>query len=849
MGGKGKTKRQVYDYFMSMSYGACLGPVDSINAVTIKDKDAWVGPVQTSGKVEVNQGDLFGGDDGEGGPVGWIEFYMGEYGQTMSGDLASRHGLTPETAPGYSGIAHVFFRGSVTRPPDGDEDNGGVFGPVLSIISRLFSGAVEPDDRSGFMWTSNNPYLPSASIHATRGPKGLSRSLIYPIIGLNDEGEELTAGLDGLYGNGDEGEPAGPEPTFFDILSSLFRQGGIDDIFSTPTEGVREMDRTRMPDANPAAMIYECMVDADWGKGELEAAMDKASYEACAEVLEREFFGLTMLYTRQDTIENYVSEIIDHILGVQYQDPETGLWTMKLIRDDYDVSSLITLNPANCTVDDLKVRGWGETINEIKVSYTDPVSREDETVSAQNLSNIAIQGGVISDSRDYHGIRNPWLAKIVAERDVASASRPLITATITADRTARVLRPASVFLLDWPEEEIVAMPMRVMSIDYGTSKNREIVIEATEDVFGSSGVFTVPTQEPVVDYSVDPLPKNPDQLFLMTPPLPPLISAGLDVDELEANYPQSDVMFLVDDTAVDFENTLVTVIAPLPTGASGVQTVATAPAAYSRGLTVPLVREARSVIPARVIDNLTRNNAEIGDVFILGSSEDLHELVMLDSYDAATLEWTVLRGMYDTIPLAWDEETRLWILPLTEAVLDNREILAGDTQTYRFQPRTRRGRLPREDAPDVVFTPSERLYQPFRPADPTVDGLRFVGPTFEGLTLSDTITLTWKLRNRLAEDSIAYEWDRVGTTPEVGQTTTIRFRDSIDRVSEYEVADLVGSTTDIDITSLATYRFYDVEFLAVRDGIESFRPSYVTIELVRLGYGNNYGFDYGENDD
>ncbi|MFU1607326.1 hypothetical protein ACM25O_13155 [Sulfitobacter pontiacus] len=159
------------------------------------------------------------------------------------------------------------------------------------------------------------------------------------------------------------------------------------------------------------------------------------------------------------------------------------------------------------------------------------------------------------------------------------------------------------------------------------------------------------------------------------------------------------------------------------------------------------------------------------------------------------------------------------------------------------------GRLDYEAADEVVFTPSERPHQPFRPADPTVDGKRFVGPSYVGPAVPPTLTVTWRNRNRLAEDAVAYAWDRASTTVETGQTTTVRFRDAIDGGVETEFAGLTGTQAVIDITPLAAYRFYTVEVLSERDGIESYRSSDVSLELVRLGYGNNYGYDYGENDD
>lgn len=817
-GGKGGSKRQVYDYFLSMDYGISHGPLDSINAIIVKEKDAFVGPVQQTSKYQINKPDLFGGDEGEGGTIGWAEFYMGHYPQLMSSDLADRHSLTPATAPGYQGIAHIFFRGSVSRAASEAAANDGIFGTIFGGFagSGLFDGVFGGiDDRAGFQWTSNNPYLPAAAVNATRGPVGLTKSLIYPIVGVNEETGEY--------------EIASPGDAF------------------TEEDGVRVLDRTRLPDANPAAMIYECMTNEDWGKGEPLSAFNKDSYEAAASVLEAEHFGLTMLYMQQDSIENYVAEILDHIVAVQYQDPTTGLWNLDLIRDDYDSTSLLVIDPSNCDVESIRTKGWGETTNDIKVSYTDPVSGDEETVSAQNLSNIAIQGGVVSDSRDYHGCRNPWLAKIIANRDVGSASRSLKSATVKVNRKAFALKPASVVEFTWPEEDILELPMRVTSIDYGQPKDRKITLELIEDVYGTPPIQIASGTQLPIDYDIDPNPKDPDRLFIMTPPLPPLTRGGLSVTELDANYPQTEVQFLISDSTVEFLDTHAVSTGTLANGSTGNVVVATVPPSYTRALGVNLGRETRSTIGGRTINNITGGNPQIGDLLVIGSTEDTHEIIMLDSYDEGLEEWTVMRAMYDTIPLEWADTDRLWLMPLGQSTLDNRENIAGDEQTYRFLPRTRAGRLDYDAATPVVYTPNERPHQPFRPASPMIDGMEYDGPSYIG-SVPATLPVSWLNRNRLAEDSVAYAWDGASTTPESGQTTTIKFFDAVDGEFEYEVTGLTGTSADVDLTLALLYRYYEVEFVAERDGIESYRSPRVTLEIVRFGYGNNYGFDYGEND-
>lgn len=777
MGSKGGD-REVYDFLTTLDYGICHGPIDALNEITIKDRSALQGPISTRQDVVIAKPDLFGGDEGEGGPQGTVEVYIGDDVQTASTDMAARVGLTPSTMPGYRGLAHLFFRG----------------------VAGL-----------GFNWTSNNPYLPPAKVSVTRTPVGLSADQrVWPIIGIDENGDYILA-----------------------VEGDAFAVAG-------------EVDRTKLPDTNGAAILYELMTNTVWGKGEPLAEMNTDSYETCAATLKAEHFGMSMKFMRQDSVEKFTAEVLDHIKAVQYQDPATGLWTLKLIRGDYDVAWLPTFDPSNCTAENIKTRLWGETISQIVVSFTDPVSEKPETVEAQNSANIAIQGGLSSEERDYYAVRNPYLAKELADRDVAESSRALTSATIYADQLASNLVPGGVLILTWPEEEILKMACRVAKIDYGTAKDRRVKIDVVEDVFAtpSFGVATAP--QAALGQSVDPQPVDPDRVFIMTPPLPPMLSQGVDPDDLDLNYPRSFAAFMVGSSDTPFVTIDAQAQKTLGNGTVGVGSVAVFRPTESRALGVVFTPEIRSVIGGDEIFSLLFGNEAVGDLLVIGDSDANHEIVMLDSFDDGANEWTVLRAVYDTLPGDWEATDLLWVFPRT---LDGQERVSGSAVAYNFLPRTVLGSLLLEDSTAHVFTPDDRPHRPFRPAFVTVDGNAWDADTqFLGGTAPATITLTWRDRNRLGEDAVAMAWDDIAATPEPGQTTTIRFRSSDTLELEYEETDLTGGTADIDLSNLANFRFYDVEFVAVRDGIESFRATTVKLEIEQLGYGNNYGFDYGEND-
>ncbi len=119
---------------------------------------------------------------------------------------------------------------------------------------------------------------------------------------------------------------------------------------------------------------------------------------------------------------------------------------------------------------------------------------------------------------------------------------------------------------------------------------------------------------------------------------------------------------------------------------------------------------------------------------------------------------------------------------------------------------------------------------------------------FSGTEIPADLNLSWSNRNRLSEDTLAPRWTEATVTPEVGQTTTVRVRERFSQSVEFEETGITGTTYALDLSVLTDFRLYDLEILSERDGFESIQWITIPVEIVGLGYGNNYGYDYGEND-
>lgn len=571
-------------------------------------------------------------------------------------------------------------------------------------------------------------------------------------------------------------------------------------------------DMTGFPDANPANIIYECLVNTEWGKGEAPTAIDTASFEAAAQTLYEERFGISLIWVRQDTIRAIIQEILDHIKGFLYLSPLTGLWTLKLLRNDYDPGSLTLLDESNCRATKRKRRAWGETINEIVVSYTDPNTETAATVAAQDDGNINLQGAIISETREYPGIRSARLAQWIAERDVREASYPLYSAVLEVDRSLWQTEPGAVFRFSWADDGIVDMPMRVMGIDYGRPQDRIIRLAMVEDIFGIEKT----TYGDVPGSVYDPqraLATPFDFEAAMTTPITILQRNGLTLDEIDGDYPSTGVLLIGGHTsldAIDFEGHTEVVIG---TGSTVIKSVMTSTPVEAEELAIALVGEVTSRIPVDVIDRLSFGLATEGTLFLLGTSEAQHEFIMLETYHAVDSEWEVRRGIWDTVPVDWPIGTPILAFTIDGSAIDPNARAAGETRTYRLLPRTTEGRLAYSAAADVTITVSERPHRPFRPANCQLEGAGFDILLDPDQLLTD-VTATWANRNRTTEDVIANRWDDPTVTGEPGQTTTLRVRDLADALI-VEYAGETGTSKVIPVASMGPTGQGYVEFIAV----------------------------------
>lgn len=755
MGGKSGGKIEIHEYTMSIHMGICAyGEGLSLVALKYGEKEIWRGNSTGPETLKINKPSLFGGLKKEGGVKGLAWWLPGKPDQVMPETLARKVGLTSATCPAQRGLATVFFTGTK-----------GVLEPIVKALAASLGG--DPaNNKSGFYWGANNPYLRKLSARVRRPSIGLNPAIAMIRIPNDSNGNEQWA-------------------------------------------------------SNAGHMIYECLTNSDWGMGENPAVIDKPSFEAAAQTLYDEGFGLNMIWTRQAPIGKFIGEILTHIRGALFVNPSTGTHTLKLLRGDYDVEALPLIDPSNARLSSFKRKVWGEISNEVVVTMTNAETGKEETVSSQDLAGIAAQGGVVSSSQNYYGVPYQALAIKLADRDLASLVNPIATCEAVVTREFWKTVSSDVVKLSWPEFYIDQIIFRVSEV---SKDDNTVTLNLYEDIFGlDQASYLTPGETDWVNPSQPPTPASYYQLG--TAPAFMTAAALSLSDPSELVYPE--VLSAVT-VGADSDDDVAYDLVSYVTDVNGTTTQASLGTSAYRGTWVLLSglgAEAETVLTD--LPGLRGAEPVAGNFILIGTGADEHtEIATVQVVDENGFHLN--RGMLDTVPRRWPVGTRAFVIPASATVVDNTVRSAFENTSYWILTRTTAGVLDIANAPQLNVSLSDRPYRPNRPADVRVNGVGF--GDVDANTASE-LTVTWANRNRILESTQAMKWLDSDVAGEADQTTKIVVRSEAG-IPLITYPELHGTSKVIPLSAVAGQKRVRVDVSAEKDGRASLQAHSLLVKLI-----------------
>lgn len=585
---------------------------------------------------------------------------------------------------------------------------------------------------------------------------------------------------------------------------------------------------------NPAHILVQCLTDPHWGMGYPQSTIGWSFWNA-AWALSSEGFGLNLIWTRQQPIESFIGQVIDHIGGILYTDPEQGTFELKLLRDDYWIDSLPQLGPDEIVrLERFERAQWGELPNELTVVYTDWQTGGDAAVTVENLAAIQLQGGVINQRRDYPGVNYGPLAARLALRDLRALGSPLarMSLTVARDTLERAPLPGDVFLLNWPRLGVDQMVVRVTGIDTGTLGSAEWRIEAMEDVFGMSNTVLSPPPPRVDEPTIEPLP--------------PSLVLAIEVPywELARRVSRADLAYLTDtDTylgALAAAGGTGQLNWQLATGASSGDLATVVGEDYAPLLTLDAALPASEVdaigVPVTAISQPER--LAVGDyAYLVAANGAIAEALAVLAFDAANATIDLARGVLDTTPQAHASGTRLigvgeWLAS------EGAERAPGESVFVGAIPRTST-----DQGDPVLAANGQPMVLTGRQALPYPPGrIRLNGQTEPAVVAGD-LNVAWAHRDRTQQTAYLVQQDEGDIGPELGVTYTVHIRNRNNVLVRTETG-LLGSAYiwTAAVAALDAGALGDritVEISAERDGLSSWQPQVRVMD--RAGYGLRWG--------
>lgn len=254
--------------------------------------------------------------------------------------------------------------------------------------------------------------------------------------------------------------------------------------------------------ANPVEFIYECLVDNFWGMGMSMEDINTQSFIDAATTIKAENVGVSIIFDSMTTADEMINDLKRYINATVYPSPGDGQIYIKLIRNDYTASELPVLSPKNIVDIKMTRLGWYESVNELKVNYTERKMVPTDTYAdgtvrpeqyafvtqvapAIDLANYFIQDEtLLTNTINMPGLSNLAIATTAATKQLTMVSNPFSRLEITTNRDCYDMYPGCAFMVNWEPYKFRNRVFRVVDIDYGELVDSEIKIAAVEDIYG-----------------------------------------------------------------------------------------------------------------------------------------------------------------------------------------------------------------------------------------------------------------------------------------------------------------------------------------------------------------------------
>ena len=774
MGSKKKKVTVGYRYSWDFFCGLGRGPINSIVAITADKKIVLLcteNEANSSCTININKPNLFGGEDtgGEGGIRGSLEILMGEPNQVPTNKLRS---ILKGLIPGFRGLVTTFYSGLIS---------------CYSASPKPWSYRVRRTTKG---WDKDNIWYPEKCLILLRDDAS-------EITGVDAEIESRYGSLNKLHTtigipNKNKTKEEIEKEREEQKRKAEERLRKIEQLRSELNKNVRDIHAM-----NPAHILFECATNSNWGRGLSWNDIDIDSFKITADKLFAEKFGLCFRYNRQDQLQMFIQQILDHIGAAQYADLSTGKLKLKLIRNDYDPDKLplFTYDNGILSVQDDDSASSDASYNEIVVTYHNPVTHEDATVRAQNLASIQ-QVGLISNSVEYKAIPTQELAARLADRDLEMNAAGITRLIIKFDRRGGILEPASCFRVSLPDRDIENMILRVGKVE--EQNDGALLITGVQDVFSLSSTSYNTSQQKNEWVEPDNSIRAVNDVQLIELPYAVLVStlSAADLDYIKPSAGYIGVMASAPSSS--------SINYILQSRAAGAEFITQFQGDWTPN--AKLVNDIEKLTTKFEID--TDYQPNIGDGILIND-----EFMRIDVIENKTI--TVGRGCLDSLPSTHKSGSNIWFY-IDNIETDDIDYLSSEKVDVRLLTQTNAGILDENISQIESVVMSNRQIRPYLPGNIKMNGVLYP----DSVQKANSYQLTFSHRNRILQGDRLIDCCAGSIGAEIGTEYVVTI------YAEKEIIWSLKTTESIinlpyNSTQLVKNKVHTLELKAIRDGYES----------------------------
>lgn len=590
-------------------------------------------------------------------------------------------------------------------------------------------------------------------------------------------------------------------------------------------------------DANPAHIIYECLVDPEWGLGYDPATLDDDSFRVSAATLYTEGLGLSQSWAETSTIEEFIDNIREQIDAAFFYNQQLEKWSLRLIRAN-DPLVNIPLGPDNCTLTSFSRRMYGETVNELTVRWVNPETEEFQALTVHDNGNIEAVEQIIPGAKDYPGVRTEALAAKLGQRDLRALSSTLATAEVVANREASLINPGDVVPFSWPAHNILNIRMRVTqrSTEQNSSK---VTLNLVEDVFGQAQAsFNDDAPSGWVDTRT-----QPTQFDVLAPFEMPFWYV---FQALAGVVPEEEVTYgtvLGGTTNPGIISASLHALQTLPSTTQYVM-VDIANATPTAILSADLARSVQNSATVLLSSVTNQSLIEPDSFAMIGYGPDAEMVRVVNNIGNGN--FVLQRGLMDTHPKAWPAGSRIFFIGKEQFNVDPNVRSMAETVNYKLTMQTSLGATEVDDVPVTPLAMEGRQGRPYPVANVRIEGTYWP----DIITVTDGyLRVDWSTRNRLLQNADAQVlWNAGNVVPETGTQALVFAMQGGVVVSSVLLPDVSVGYAELPVAGVPS-GVTTVVVRTIRDGLDNYQDfshqMTLTLELLS-GWGADWSADWDD---